>query len=259
MAAAAPAPRQELGADALAKLVVQFVLREGATPSERILGRIGHLLERVHPPELPADLCAELLVVGADQRPPEEQEVTRRQHVDGAPDDVREHDLLAVDRGVVLLARERLPARRERQQIGITGEGGRRARRGLGEAPRRSGGRAPPGRAGTPGPAPCARGRGYSGLTERRACRRALRPWRSASGTRPAHRNTPNRERCHQKPKVRSFSNKRLLRRRCRSRRAFSSCRRRLRPPPRGGARGPRRARCSARRAAAAGSSRGSV
>ena len=106
MTAAAPAPRQELGADALAKLVVQFVLREGATGTERILRRIGHLLERVHPPELPADLCAELLVVRPHQRPPEEQEVARRQHVDGAPDDVREHDLLAVDCVVVFLARE---------------------------------------------------------------------------------------------------------------------------------------------------------
>ena len=46
--------------------------------------------------ELPADLCCELLVVRPHQRPPEEQEVARRQDVDGAPDDVREDDILGV-------------------------------------------------------------------------------------------------------------------------------------------------------------------
>ena len=147
VALAALTPRQQVGADALAQLLVQLDLAQRAA-FQRVLRRTGDLLERVgrrepvlgcEPLDLLAELAAELVVVAREQRPAIERVVLRRERVDRAAHDVRDDELAAVDGLVVVLAGELLRARRQREQRGVAGEVRGGARRRFGEAVRVAG------------------------------------------------------------------------------------------------------------------------
>ena len=107
---------------------MELVLAERTTPPERVPGRLGDLVERVRrsevllggqPLNLPAELHAQLVIVGRDERPAVEREVVRRDRVDGSPHNVGEYELTPVDRVVVGLAREALVSRPEGHERGV--------------------------------------------------------------------------------------------------------------------------------------------
>jgi hypothetical protein len=131
VALAALAPRHQVGADPRAQLVVQLVLAQRAAAGQGVLGGLGNLLECVggreallgrQPPDLLAELLAELVVVARDQRPSVEREILGRERVDRAAHDVRDDEIAAVDGLVVALPREALQPRREGEQRGVARE-----------------------------------------------------------------------------------------------------------------------------------------
>ena len=86
--------------------------------------------------DLLAKLRRQLVVVGCDQRPPEEREAVRRDGVDGSPHEVSEHEVAAVDRVVIALTGKPVVPCRESDQSGVPGEVGGGADRRVAEAPR---------------------------------------------------------------------------------------------------------------------------
>ena len=135
---------------------MELVLGERTTLAQRLLGRLGDLIEGVRrrepllggqPLDLPAELYAQLVVVTRDERAAVEREVVGRERVDGSAHDVRHHQVAPVDGLVVALPGDAVLARRQRQQSRISGEVGGRAGGRPGEI-----GRAGPGqpRAGEP-------------------------------------------------------------------------------------------------------------
>ena len=131
VALAALAPRHQVGADALAQRLVQVVAAERASAAQRVPRRVGDLLERIaggealvgrQPLDLPPELLAELVVVARDQRPSIEGEVLRRERVDRAAHDVRDDESAAVRGRVVLLARQPVQPRRQREQRRVARE-----------------------------------------------------------------------------------------------------------------------------------------
>jgi hypothetical protein len=131
MAAAAPAPRHEVGAHPLPQRLVQLVLVEPAAVRERVArgrrhirergGRCEPLLRR-EPLDLPPELSGELGVVASDQGAAVERVVVRGQRVDRPADDVGDHQLAAVDGLLVRLTGQALGARGQRKQRRVARE-----------------------------------------------------------------------------------------------------------------------------------------
>ena len=142
MALAAPAPRQQVGANALSQFLVQLVLVELPVVRQRFLRCRRHLLERVargkslldsETLDLLAELCAKLTVVAGDQGTSVEGEVAGSECMNGATDDVGNDEVAGVDGLVVDVSRDALSPRCQRQQRRVAGKVRGGARRCLGE------------------------------------------------------------------------------------------------------------------------------
>ena len=135
-------PRHQVGADSLAKLVVELILGQRTTVAERIRRRLRNFVERIRGSdarldgqllELPTKLCTQLIVVGRYQRTSVEAKVRGRQHMNRAPNDVGYDEFALVDSLVVGFSPEVLPSRGEREQGRISSEVGGRACRRVGK------------------------------------------------------------------------------------------------------------------------------
>ncbi len=136
-------PRRQVGADPLAKLVVELILGQRATVAEPIRRRLRNFVERVRGSdarldrqllELPTKLRPQLIVVGRYQRASVEAKVRGRQHMNRAPNDVGYDEFALVNSLLVGFTREILSARGEREQGRISSEVRGRACRRFGKA-----------------------------------------------------------------------------------------------------------------------------
>ena len=72
--------------------------------------------------DLPAELCAKLVVVAGDQGTPVEREVTGCERMNGPADDVGDDEVTGVDHPAVAIPGDALGARGQREQRRIGGE-----------------------------------------------------------------------------------------------------------------------------------------